>query len=342
MGMHMIKSAGSVVLGLRSSLRSIAKILVAVGPTTVVALGAAPVAAQETTFGYVPASMAYPFNVATAKGFREEAAKVGVKTVVLDSKGKVEAQGNAIDDLLTQKVAGIGFLPLDSVVAQSWVDKIAALKVPIVAVASQVGDPEKRPLKNVYEKLTALVTTDDVLAGEVGARLAMKFLPTDRVAKIAIIEGAPGYANVRQRTEGFKSELQKAGVKFEIVSSQPTDWTPEKGEAVCQTVLISNPDVDLFFSQADDMAIGCARAIQAAGSKAKLMATAGGSKLGIDAIKAGELDGSVCAKPELLGRLMFKALYEATKNPAAPKAQFLTYDMPEITKDNLAECPPEW
>lgn len=210
------------------------------------------------------------------------------------------------------------------------------------AIAVQVGDPNKRALKDVYPKLNALITPDDLVAGEQAGKLALTLLPTDRKVKIAIIEGAPGYSAVIQRTAGFKNALDAAGVQYEIVGSQPTDWTPEKGEAVCQNFLTATPDIDLFFSQADDMAIGCARALESASSEAKLIATSGGSKLGNAAIEAGDLDGSVCVKPKQLGRLMFEALYEAATNANAAKAKLVSVDLPIITKANLAECPAEW
>ena len=298
--------------------------------------------AKDVTLGFVAANMQYPYNAAVAKGFQQGAKELGAKTLLLDPKGSVEKQGNAIDDLITQKVDGISAILLDSVVARTWVDRAVDNNVAFVAAAVQVGDPDKVPVKQVYSKLSALVTTDDVLAGELSGELAAKMLPKDRVAKIGVVEGAAGYAVVRQRNEGFKQGLAKMGVKYQIVASQPTDWTPEKGEAVCQNILTANPDIDLIFSQADDMAIGCARAIRSSGSKAKLVATGGGSKLGNDAIKNGELDGSVCVKPETIGRLAAKALYEAVTKKDTPKARFITYKTPTITKATLAECPAEW
>jgi len=300
------------------------------------------VSAQELTVGYVPGSMIYPYIVATAAGFEAEAEAAGVRTVVLDPQGEVERQGNAIEDLISQGVDGIGFLPLDSVVSESFVDRINEAGIPVVAVALQVGDPAQRALTDVYPGLNALVAPDDIVAGRQAAELAMSLLPPGQPAKIAIIEGAPGYAVVEQRTVGFKQALDEGGVSYEIVSSQPTDWTPERGELVCQNFLTSTPDLDLIFSQADDMAIGCARAISALGSEVRLIATSGGSKLGNAAIEAGELDGSVCVKPAMLGRLMFRELYEAATNSEAEKAQFVTIDLPIITKDTLADSPPEW
>src|SRR5208337_2164902 len=125
----------------------------------------ARVEAKDLVFGYVPASLEYPYNVATAQGFQEAARAVGVKTVVLDPRGSVEKQGNALDDLISQKVDAVGFLPLDSVVAESFVDKLNAAHIPVAAIALQVGDSAKRKLTDPYPGLSALVATDNYRAG---------------------------------------------------------------------------------------------------------------------------------------------------------------------------------
>ncbi|WP_426213037.1 sugar ABC transporter substrate-binding protein [Mesorhizobium abyssinicae] len=305
-------------------------------------LWAGPANAKELTFGYVPASLEYPYNVSTADGFKEAAAAAGVKAVVLDPRGSVEKQGNALDDLITQKVDAVGFLPLDSVVSESFVDKLNAAKIPVVAIALQVGDSAKRKVNDPYPGLSALVATDNYKAGYVSGEMAAGILPKDHTAKIGIVMGDPAYTIVKLDTEGFRAALDKAGAKYEIVAEQPTNWTPDQGESVCQNFLTAHPDLDLIFSHADDMAIGCARAISAASSKATLIATGGGSKLGHDAILAGEMYGSVCTRPKLLGKLMFQAMYEAATKPDTPKARFVSYDMPQITKDKINDCPEQW
>lgn len=298
--------------------------------------------AADLTFGYIPGNLGHPYNVATAKGFESAAKAAGVKSVIIDPRGSVEKQGNAIDDMLAQGVDAIGFLPLDSVVAQSFVDKSVEHQTPIAAIAVMVGDPQKRAISTPYEKLVALVTTDDLRVAEIAGAYAATRLPKDHVAKIAIIEGAPGYSAVRQRSEGFKTGLTKAGIKFDVVASQPTNWTPEQGEQVCQNILTAHADIDLIFSQADDMAVGCARALGALGSKVPLVATGGGSRVGTDAIAGGEIDASVCTRPTLLGELLFKSLYDAVTHPDTPKAKYVTYDMPLITKNTLGDCPEKW
>ena len=60
---------------------------------------------------------------------------MGVHAVVLDAQGRVQKQANDSDDLIGQRVAGIALMPLDSVIAQSWVDRATASGVAVVSVA---------------------------------------------------------------------------------------------------------------------------------------------------------------------------------------------------------------
>ena len=223
--------------------------------------------AKDLVFGLIPNNMAFPYNVVLADGFKERAAAKGVKVVLLDPKLSMEAQANHIDDLILQKVDGIAFMPNDSVYVQNLVDKVSEAGIPIVAAAVPVGDPNRNPVDYVYRTLTALVTTNDIEAGRVAGVHSAGLLPNDREVKIAVVEGAPGFSVVKQRQQGFEAALNEAGIQFKIVSSSlPTG--PASGERICQNAIIANPDVDMIFSHADDMAIGCAKAIDAANSKA--------------------------------------------------------------------------
>ncbi|TAL93225.1 MAG: sugar ABC transporter substrate-binding protein [Paraburkholderia sp.] len=322
-------------------MQPIVKTLGAVGCACSMALATGTAGAKTITLAYVAAGLEYPINVAVGKGFQDAAKEAGVRSVVLDGKASVEKQGNAIDDLITQGVDGIAILPIDGIVAQGWVDRTAAQNIPMVSVATEIGDPQKRPIKDVYPKLAALVASDELQTGEVAGEIAAKLVPKNRVAQIAIVEGAPGYPQVWQRSKGFRQGLDAAGVKYRIVAFQPTDWTPEKGEAVCQNVLQAHPDLDLFYNQADDMMIGCAKAVRAARAHAKLVGW-GGSRVAINAIKAGEADGTVCVQPEKLGRLAFNALYASVTKPDTPKGKFIEVDTPAVTKANLPSCVPQW
>jgi ribose transport system substrate-binding protein len=312
----------------------------AAGVVVSTALLSGPVLAEGKTFGLIVNNMAFPYNVVLADGFNAAMAAGGDKGVVLDSKMSMETQANQIDDLLAQGVDGIAFMANDSVAVMALVDKVAEAGVPIVGAAVPVGDPNVNPVDYAYPNLNAMVSTQDVIAGHKAGEYAASVLPKDREAKIAVVEGAPGFAVVKQRQDGFEAALNEAGIKFAIVSSQPSDWTPDSGEQICANALTANPDLDMIFSHADDMALGCAKAIAAAGSTARLVATGGGSALGAVAIQNGEIEASVCTQPGLIGQIAGEQLQKAVADPAnATKGQYVTYDMAILTKENVDSCP---
>ena len=296
----------------------------------------APTGGNGERYGLSTVGLSFPFAAAIAKGFSDAAIRAGATPVVLDAKADVQKQANDIDDLVAQRVKGIAIMPLDSVVAQGWVDRIGRSHIPVAAVAALVGDPQKRKVTDVYPGLTALASQDEVAAGNAAGALAARLLPRDRVVKIAVIEGAAGFPEVEQRARGFREGLERAGISYAIVASQPGNWTSEGGEAACQNILAAQPNVDLFFNEADDMVIGCARAVRAAGSTARLVGV-GGSKLAIASIKAGAVDGTVCFKPEALGALAFEALHGG-----GGKGRFLSYPIPPVTRANVGECVGQW
>ena len=309
---------------------------VLLGPPATVSAAPAPL-----RFGLSSAGLSYPFAAAIAQGFEQRAARAGVDAIVLDAQGRVQKQANDLDDLLSERVNGIVLMPLDSVIAQGWVDRAAAAGIPVVAVGSQVGDPRTRPIRQVYPRLVALVTQDEVAAGQEAGRLALTLLPRDRVARIAIIEGAPGFPEVLQREEGFEQALDAAHARYRIVASQPGDWTADEADTACQNILAAHPDVDLFFNEADDMAVGCAHAVRAAGSHARLVGI-GGSKLAMVSLEAGRIDGTVCYEPRELGALAFDALYGDVTGRKPLHAAFITYKTPGITRANVSACPAQW
>ncbi|EMD84410.1 sugar ABC transporter substrate-binding protein [Pacificimonas flava] len=299
---------------------------------------AAPATGEDGRYGLSTVGLSYPFAAAIAKGFSDAAARAGASTIILDAQGSVQKQANDIDDLLAQRVDGVAVMPLDSIVAQGWVKRAGAAGIPMAAVAALVGDPATRAVDDVYPGLVALASQDEVAAGRRAGELAASLLPAGGSARIAIVEGAAGFPEVEQRARGFRAALDEAGLEYRIVASQPGNWTSEGGEAACQNILAAQPGIDLFFNEADDMVIGCARAVRAAGSDAKLIGV-GGSKLAVASIKAGAVDGTVCFKPEALGALAFDSLHGGGE---AGGDRFRTYPIPAVTQANVDDCVGQW
>jgi ribose transport system substrate-binding protein len=290
---------------------------------------------KQIVIGLSNQTMAVTFPVGLAKGAQQEADKLGVKLIVLDSKGDVQKQGSDIQDLIAQKVSGILIVPNSPGPAQSMVDGVAAAGIPIASVHGTVGTG---PTDVPYSKLSFTINESADDLGHLEASLAKQALPSG--GKVAIITGAAGFLENTTWTAGFKSDLASAG-GFTVVATQPGDWTAAKGEAACQGILSAHPDVDLFYALSDDMAAGCGKAVGAVKSKAKVLGN-GGAKIGIDGIKSGTIFGTVCFKPVDEGAKAFDTLYEQITGKAPAPKKVLSYNIPAITNANVDQCAPQW
>ena len=290
---------------------------------------------KQIVIGLSNQTMAVTFPVGLAKGAQQEADKLGAKLIVLDSKGDVQKQGSDIQDLVAQKVNGILIVPNSPGPAQSMVDSVAAAGIPIASVHGTVGTG---PADVPYSKLSFTINESADTVGHEEATLAKQALPSG--GKVAIITGASGFLENTTWTAGFTSDLTAAG-GFSIVATQPGDWTAEKGEAACQGILSAHPDVNLFYALSDDMAAGCAKAVAAVKSTAKVLGN-GGAKLGIDGIKNGTIFGDVCFKPVDEGARAFDTLYAQITGKAPAPNKVLSYDIPPITNATVDQCVPQW
>jgi ribose transport system substrate-binding protein len=290
---------------------------------------------KHIVIGLSNQTMAVTFPVGLAKGAQQEADRLGVKLIVLDSKGDVQKQGSDMQDLIAQKVNGILIVPNSPGPAQAMVDAAVAAGIPVASVHGTVGTG---PTDVPYSKLNFTINESASTLGHDEASLAKQALPNG--GKIAIITGAAGFLENTTWTAGFKSDLAAAG-DFQIVATQPGNWTEQDGQAACQGILSAHPDVDLFYALSDDMATGCATAIAAVHSHAKVLGN-GGSRSGIAGIKNGSVYGDVCFKPVDEGAKALDELYsEITGKSAAPHT-VLSYATPAITKANVSECVPQW
>lgn len=298
-----------------------------------------PVDAEDMTIGVSNLGLSFPFPASIGEGIKAKADELGVEIIELDAQGKAEKQATDVQDLIGQQPDGVLLLPVDSGVATGLVDQLESAGIPTVAVASQVGDPETREIDDVYPGLVALVTQAEVEAGRMAGELAVEAVPEG--GDIAVVEGAAGFAEVELRYEEFLTPAEEAGVTFNVVAQQPGDWLPATAQSACQNMLASNPGIKLFYAESDDMAVGCAKAVDAAGSDAVVIGV-GGSELGIDAVKSGEVYGTVCYKPKDMGELAMQVLYDDLTGAEEYDAEFITYDTPAITKQNVDECQPQW
>lgn len=185
-----------------------------------------------------------------------------LKAVGMQSETDFDAQTAAVENFITQKYDVIVIAPADS---RAMVGPVArALKAGITVVNFDVAlDPAAQKKAGID---LAFVGPDNRAGAKMaGDELAKALGPG---AKVVIIEGNPGADNALQRKMGFE-DAAKAG-KLNIVASQTAHWETEEANAVFTNILTANPDIKGVMAANDSMALGVAKAIDAAGKTGQI------------------------------------------------------------------------
>jgi ribose transport system substrate-binding protein len=290
---------------------------------------------KNYTIGIANQQESVTFPAAIAKGARAQAAKLGIKIIDLDSKGDQATQANQVQDLIARKVSAILLVPLSPGPAQALVDQASAAGIPIATVHGYAG--ANRTVASPYPKLKFIIDENEEGAGATAGQMALKALPNG--GQVAVITGAAGFVENTTRVTKFKAALSNG--KYQVVATQPGNWTKQDGQSACQNILAAHPKIGLFYAISDDMAVGCAAAAKSAKSNAKIIGI-GGSAGGIAAIKSGAVYGTVCYKPADEGAQAVQKMYDVLtgKLTGPPKTTF--YKTPGVTKADVSSCTPQW
>ena len=237
--------------------------LIAAAPLAFV--GTAQAQDAKPRVGLVMKSLANEFFKNMTEGALAHEKKAGnftLKAVGMQSETDFDAQTAAVENFITQKYDVIVLAPADSRAMVAPVAK--ALKAGITVVNFDVAlDPAA--LKKAGLDIAFVGPDNRTGAKMAGDELAKAIGPG---AKIVIIEGNPGADNALQRKLGFE-DAAKAG-KLQIVASQTAHWETEEANAVFTNILTANPDVKGVMVANDSMALGVAKAIDAAGKSAQI------------------------------------------------------------------------
>lgn len=224
----------------------------------------------------------------------EQMVAQGAKAIVIapaDSKALVPALKRA------QK-AGVLVINIDNKLDADVLQQ-AGLKVPFVGPDNREG------------------------AKRVGETLAKKLKAGDEVA---IIEGITTAFNGQQRRAGFEDAMKAAGMN--IVATQSGQWEMEKANTVAAGILSAQPNLKALLCANDNMALGAAAAVQAAGKTGQVLI------VGFDNISALQpllADGRVTATADQhadqLAVFGIEAALKVLKGGASPEDQTTAVDV---------------
>ncbi len=315
------------------------KITVVLAALMLLSVGVIHAQDEETrTVGFVPPALTSPFHVAMVDGAQARADELGWELIVQApaSEGDFQAFVTTVEQLLETGVEAISINPIGTDSAVTAVQSANDRGVPILAhnfitpfsdtsldVASYIGYDQwggAEALAAHTCELIASKTGEDVEAtsGEVYVLLGIDSIFS------------------RRRTGGFEAGLANTCPNVEVVGQQSAEWLRTRGQEVAGIALQQSPEIDVFYGNSDEMAIGAALAATDLGltiNEDFFAVGIDGNEPTLDLLEAGEFSATLGVDPFRMGVTVIDTMAAIFEGEDVP--QIILTPSTVVTPDNL-------
>ena len=248
-------------------------------------------AAAEKTIGVALASDTNPFYIAMLKGIETRAKELGYKVSAVTAEEDVARQLNGVNDLIAKGVDGILISPIDAKALCSAYDKAKQAGIPMMSIAR--GSACKSQLLHI-------AVDEYKVGGEIAEWTARKIGGKGKIAMLAGPAGAQAFMNFARGYE--EAAARHPGI--EVVYRQELLLTRENGLKHGEDALVAHPDLAAIYGANDELGMGAAQAVAAAGKKKQVIVTGlNGIPPAVRAVKRGAMDLTVVLNPVRWGIL---------------------------------------
>ncbi|MFO1482266.1 MAG: sugar ABC transporter substrate-binding protein [Verrucomicrobiaceae bacterium] len=286
-----------------------------------------PTSSGKPKVALVMKSLANEFFQTMAEGAKKhQAAHAADYDLVVNgikNETDLAEQVGLVEQMIAQGVQALVIAPADSKALVTVLKRAKDAGVLVINIDNKL---DADTLKQAGLQIPFVGPDNRAGAKAVGEVLAKKLKAGDEVA---IIEGVTTAFNGQQRKAGFEDAMNAAGMK--IVSTQSGQWEMEKANGVAAGILAANPNVKALLCANDNMALGAAAAVHAAGKSGQVQIVGFDN---IAAIKPLLADGRVLATADQHGDQLavfgIEASLKILKDKSTPADQQTPVDV--VTK----------
>jgi ABC-type sugar transport system substrate-binding protein len=259
----------------------------------------------------------------------------GAKVTVLQNDFDAVLEVQQMNQAISQRPDLIMVEPADDKTLIASVKKAKAAGVPVLYMDSP-ADP------SIQADLATQVIADNVKLGQFAAQNLIAGLRAQgrKSANVVVISGTKGAQMVKDRQRGFE-EVMKGAPEYKIVDIQDGNWDGVQSGKIAQQLFAkyqSKGGIQAIRAEADYMAVPIIEAAKQAGLKAGgkngiVVTGTNCSKVGIQAIRAGEMFGTATEDAWTQGKYTVDVALKFLKGEDVPK----TVLVPEfrVTKNTL-------
>ncbi len=256
---------------------------------------------RTLSIGVVTQAIDSPFYGGALRGIEDELSRAGYSPLFVSGQWSASHEARCIEMLRSRRVDGIIVLTGrlgDAALAA------CARSLPVVVTGRQLSAP-------------GLFSLD--FDNFEGARLATHHLLSLGHRRIAFISGDMRHPDAKQRTQGYRSALNAAGIEVEPALVLPGNFTEASGCMAVERLIDSRAPFTAIFAANDQMAFGAGLALH----RRKLRVPDDVSLVGFD-----DLAGSVYAIPPL--STVHHPVSELGQLAAAAMLKLLAGEVPEL------------
>jgi len=222
-----------------------------------------------------------------------------------------DQQVQVVENFMTQRVSGIVLAPLDNRALVAPVEQAVSAGIPVVIVDS--------PLKS--DAPISTIATNNYKGGRLAGTRLGELL--EGKGNVILLRVQVGSASSEAREQGFLDEIAENFPAMVVLSSnQHGGATRNTALAASQNLLIRfGPKVNGIFCPNSSTTAGMMVALSDAGlshGKVKLVGFAN-SRMFIESLRTGELQGLVLQNPVKMGYLGVKSIVQVLRGETVPK-----------------------
>lgn len=247
------------------------------------------------------------------------------------SDGSQNSQITAFTSFIDEEV---DVILLSATEATGWEDvlgKAQEAEIPVVLLDRGI-EPDNTDL------YAAHIGPDNYAISVSAAEWAQETFPDG--ASYVVLEGPAGLSVVNERNKGWDDTMADAA-GFTKLESQDANWSTDQAKSVFETMLKShNNDVQLVFAQNDEMGLGAAQAVEAAGltpgEDVKII-TIDGTKAALQGLVDGQLSFVAEYNP-LFGETAVEVVEKLLAGESVESEYVIdsvTFDSPEAAEEAL-------
>ena len=287
---------------------------------------------SQLSIAVIPKGTTHIYWKSVEAGAKKAAAELGVNVTFIGPQ-REDDRTQQIDLVTNQALQNdaIVLAPLDAVALRDSVKSIADKGKPVVIIDSSLADSARF--------ITSYVATDNREGGRIAARRLSELLAGK--GKVAVLRYMQGSASTEQREEGFLEEIKKSP-GIEVVSAEQfAGATASQAQDVATNLLtrLASADglaVDGLFCSNQTNTYGMLQALRGKNlaGKVKFVGFDCDATF-IDALKKGEMQGSILQDPVNMGYLGVKTAVAKLKGEKIQAV--IDTGATLITPENLAD-----